>query len=177
MNEFVRKKIVSLKRNTKVIPLIALAIGFVWFSFNLTSMSNTTAKIQGVGMGLSQFAIMLFSLLSLVCMLNAFPHRKPVNKPMLILLYVMLAIVIYADIHYIGRIDYATTGESATLVINDSMSYISWARQMLTVHIVLEVISAVLVALLPVYTAAIRRINTAVKIEDNGDMAKLEITG
>ena len=66
IKESVRKVLVSLKRNPSVIPLVMALVAFIFYSFNLTSMSNSTAKIQGVGMGLSQFCIMLFSLLSLV---------------------------------------------------------------------------------------------------------------
>ena len=76
VKEFFRKQIVTLKRNPQNIPMAMLLISFVYYSLNLTNMSNTTAKIQGVGMGLCQFCIMLFSLLSIVCMLNAFPKRK-----------------------------------------------------------------------------------------------------
>ena len=83
IKEAVRKLIVSLKRNPSVIPLVVLFVTFLYYSLNLTNMSDTTAKIQGMGMGLSQFCIMLFSLLSLVCMLNAFPRRQKPNYLMI----------------------------------------------------------------------------------------------
>ena len=51
--EFLRKKLVSLKRKPQVIALAVLAVAFVYYSLNLTKISNTTAKIQGPGMGLS----------------------------------------------------------------------------------------------------------------------------
>ena len=79
--EFLRKKLVSLKRKPQMIALLVLAAAFVYYSLNLTMISNTTAKIQGAGMGLAGFATMLFSMLSLVCFLNAFPHRKKTNIP------------------------------------------------------------------------------------------------
>lgn len=112
MNEFLRKKVVALKRNTKVIPLLSLLIGFLWYSLNLTTMSNTTAKIQYGGMGLSQFCIMLFSILSLVCMLNAFPHRKKANVPMVVLLFVLLGIILYADSHYLQCVERALKADN-----------------------------------------------------------------
>lgn len=175
MKEYFRKKIVALKRNTKIIPLIVMAIGFLYYSLNLTNMSNTTAKIQGMGMGLSQFCIMLFSLLSFVCMLNAFPHRKPVKVPMLVLLFVMFGIIIYADLHYLGCIDRSVNSATNSITINAGTMYILRAQTMLRNHMIIEVVCAALVALMPVYTKLIRRINTSVAIEDNGSMAGLEL--
>ena len=64
--EFTRKRIVGLKRKPQTIALIVLVIGFLYYSLNLTQISNTTAKIQGSGMGLCGFVTMLFSMLSLV---------------------------------------------------------------------------------------------------------------
>ena len=94
VKEFFRKQIVTLKRNPQNIPMAMLLISFIYYSLNLTNMSNTTAKIQGVGMGLCQFCIMLFSLLSIVCMLNAFPSRKKPVYPMVALMFVMFGIMI-----------------------------------------------------------------------------------
>ena len=81
MPEFLRKLFVSLKRRPSVIALIVLVIAFLQYSLNLTHISDTTAKIQGAGMGLCGFATMLFSMLSLVCFLNAFPRRKKTRCP------------------------------------------------------------------------------------------------
>ena len=46
---------------------------------------------------------------------------------------------------------------------------------MLNAHMVMTIVSAALVALLPVYSKLLRMINTSVAIEDNGDMAQIEI--
>ena len=95
LKEFWRKRLVSLKRKPHMIPLVVMAIAFLYYSLNLTHISDTTARIQGQGMGLAGFATMLFSMLSLVCFLNAFPHRKKVNIPMLVL---MLLILIWRNV-------------------------------------------------------------------------------
>ena len=86
IGEFFRKFLVSLKRKPHMIPLVIMVLGFVYYSFNLTQISNTTALINGPHMGLTEFATMLFSTLSLVCFLNSFPHRKKTNIPMLVLM-------------------------------------------------------------------------------------------
>ena len=103
--EFLRKRVVALKRKPQTIALIVLAIAFIFYSLNLTQFSNTTARINRAGMGLCEFATMLFSILSMVCFLNAFPHRQKVKIPMLVLLFVMIAIVMYGGIHYEGKIN------------------------------------------------------------------------
>ena len=60
MKESCRKTIVSLKRKPQMIPMLVLAVAFLYYSLNLTNISNTTAKIQLSGMGLSGFCTMLF---------------------------------------------------------------------------------------------------------------------
>ena len=175
IKESVRKVLVSLKRNPSVIPLVMALVAFIFYSFNLTSMSNSTAKIQGVGMGLSQFCIMLFSLLSLVCLLNAFPRRKKANVPMLVIMFVMFAIIIYCDLHYSNAIIAALNRAESPIVLNETTAYIAEAYNMLSTHVVLIGITAALVVLLPVYSKLLRKINTSVDVEDNGDRGEIEL--
>ena len=47
MKEFFRKRMVTLKRRTHLIPLVILAVAFVYYSLNLTVISNTTSLING----------------------------------------------------------------------------------------------------------------------------------
>ena len=176
VKEFFRKQIVTLKRNPQNIPMAMLMISFVYYSLNLTNMSNTTAKIQGVGMGLAQFCIMLFSLLSIVCMLNAFPSRKKPVYPMVALMFVMFGIMIYADIHFCNGIMAALTRAESPIILDVNTMYIANAYNMLQTFMILIGITAVLVLTLPVYTKWIRKINTSVDVEDNGDMAQIEIS-
>ena len=176
VKEFFRKQIVTLKRNPQNIPMAMLLISFVYYSLNLTNMSNTTAKIQGVGMGLCQFCIMLFSLLSIVCMLNAFPSRKKPVYPMVALMFVMFGIMIYADIHFCNGIMAALTRAESPIILDVNTLYIANAYNMLQTFMILIGITAVLVLTLPIYSKWIRKINTSVDVEDNGDMAQIEIS-
>ena len=176
VKEFFRKQIVTLKRNPQNIPMAMLLISFVYYSLNLTNMSNTTAKIQGVGMGLCQFCIMLFSLLSIVCMLNAFPSRKKPVYPMVVLMFVMFGVMIYADIHFCNGIMAALTRAESPIILDVNTMYIANAYNMLQTFMILLGITAVLVLTLPVYSKWIRKINTSVDVEDNGDMAQIEIS-
>lgn len=176
VKEFFRKMIVSLKRSPQTIPMVMLLLSFVYFSLNLTDMSDTTAKIQGSGMGLCQFCIMLFSLLSIVCMLNAFPQRKKPIVPMVVLLFVMFGIIIFADIHYSNAIMAALTRAESPIKLDVNTIYIADAYNMLQTFIILIGITAGLVVTLPVYSKWIRKIKTSVEVEDNGDMAQIEIS-
>lgn len=176
VKEFLRKFVVSLKRNPSMIPLVMLFVAFLFYSFNLTNMSDTTAKIQGAGMGLSQFCIMLFSLLSLVCLLNAFPKRKKANIPMVVLMFVMFAVIIYCEIHYQNAIFAALNRAESPIVLDKNTQYIADAYNMLSTHTIMMIVTAVLVVTLPVYSKLLKKINTSVEVEDNGNMAQIEIS-
>lgn len=176
LKESLRKRIVGLKRNPQIIPTLVLVFSFLFFSFNLTAVSNTTAKVQGAGMGLCQFCTTLFSLLSMVCMLNAFPKRKKANIPMVVLLFVMLGIIVFCNMHYLNGIAAALTRAESPIPLNQNTAYIAKAFNMLATHNGLIYTTAALVALLPVYSKLIRKINTSVDVEDNGDLAEIELS-
>ena len=177
VKEFFRKLLVSLKRKPQTIPLLMLAITFVYYSLNLTQISNTTAKIQGAGMGLCGFATMLFSILSLVCFMNAFPHRKKVNIPMLVLMFAMLALIIFCDYYYMGRITAALTRPENPIAISANTLYIAKAYNMLNDHVIMLIVSVVLVALLPIYSKLLKKIKTSIEVDGNADMGEIDISG
>lgn len=172
-----RKFIVALKRRPSTIPLVAFVIAFLVYSMNLTQISNTTARIQGANMGLCGFATMLFSMLSIVCYMNAFPNRKPVVKPMLILHLLMDALLIGCDVYYKSMIAAAVNRAVDPIVINETTYYILYADYYLQMHIIVLCVSLVLLALLPVYTKLLRSINTNVDVEDNGSLGEIDISG
>ncbi len=175
--EWGRKKIVSLKRNPQRIALVAYVLTFLYYALNLTCISDTTAKIQGSGMGLCGFATMLFSILSLVSFLNAFPHRKKVNKPMLILLFVMTGIIFYADYHYRSIIYNAVNRADNPIAVTANTMYIKTAADVLSNHMIFLGISLGLVVLLPLYSKLLKKINTAVEIDSYDDMEAIDISG
>lgn len=177
MKESFRKFIVSLKRRPQMIPLAMLVITFLYYSLNLTAISNTTARIQGPGMGLCGFATMLFSMLSMVCFNNSFPRRKPVNKPMLVLMFLMFGVIMFADFRYISAITAAVTRENNPIVITMDTAYIAYAHYYLQVHMILLCISIALIVLLPVYSKMIRKIRTNIEVEGNESMGVIDISG
>lgn len=177
LKEAWRKFLVSIKRRPQMIPLVVLGIAFVFYSMNLMYISDTTAKIQGAGMGLAGFATMLFSMLSLVSFMNAFPYRKKPVLPMVILMYVMNAIVIFADVFYIQAIYAAITRANNPIVVTTNTIYIAYAEYYLRLHIGILVVGLVLTALLPVYSKMLKKIKTSIDVEGNGSMGTIDISG
>ena len=176
IHEFFRKRIVALKRKPQTIPLLVLGLAFLYYSLNLTQISNTTALINGPHMGLTEFATMLFSTLSLVCFLNAFPHRKKVNVPMLVLMIVMVCGLIFCDFYYAGRITVAVTREVNRIDPTGKNSFVAAAQHMLTVHRIILIVGLALTALLPVYKPLLKKINTSINVEGSGEMSAIDIS-
>lgn len=160
IKEFVRKFLVYLKKNPNMIPFAMLIVSFLVFSLNLSDISNTTAKIQGNNMGLCEFVSMLLSILSMICLLNAFPKRKKPNYPMVAVALVFFALIIVADITYITRIT------NSTIKITKNTMFIITAQNVLTAHIVLVAITALTVVLEPVFAKLLKKINTSVELEE-----------
>ena len=173
-SEFIRKSIVSLKRKPQTIAMVVLVIAFLIYSLNLTHISHTTSRIQGPGMGLYGFITMLLSMLSFVCFTNSFPRRKKPNYPMIVLMFVMFGIIIFADIKYRGLVTNALTRAENPIAPE---VYINKAVAALNAHIIVLLIGAALVLLLPVYSKALRSIKTSIDVEDNGGMAAIDIAG
>ena len=177
MPEFLRRFFVGLKRKPSIIALVVLAAAFFQYSLNLTHISDTTAKIQGPGMGLCGFATMLFSMLSLVCFLNAFPRRKKPVIPMVAIMFVMFAIIIFCDVRYSNLILTALTRAENPIRLDASTIYIAQAYNVLQTHIGIEIAGIVLTVLMPLYTKLLRKINTSVTVEDYGKLDAIDIDG
>lgn len=122
-------------------------------------------------MGLYGFMTMLFSILGLVCYLNAFPKRKKSVKPMVALMFLMAAVVFVCDVLYGNLIHQAVFRPDNPIIITQSTLYISKAYSVLGVHRILLIIATALTALLPVIKLLLKKINTSVKIEGYDDMA------
>ena len=175
--EHFRKFLVSLKHKPQNIALIILAVGFVYFSLNLTAISDTTALINTDNMGQCEFGMMLFSILSFVIFLRTFPKRQKVKIPALILTFVFLLLVIFLDVVYLMRINEALTKEGSNISITNSTMYISSAWTTLNVYLVFLCVVVVLLATLPIYSKLLKKINTSIDVEGNENMAAIDISG
>ncbi|MBE5814600.1 MAG: hypothetical protein E7320_05245 [Clostridiales bacterium] len=176
LKEALRKTIVSLKRKPQTIPMLVLAVAFVYYSLNLTHVSDTTAKIQSQGMGLSGFCTMLFSMLSFVCFMNAYPHRKKTNIPMLVLMFVMLIGLIFCDSYYMGCISRAMTRADHPIVVDQNTIYIQQAFDMLGVHRIILIVGFVLTLLVPVLRKLLKKIDTSLPVEEGSEMVSLHLS-
>lgn len=174
--ETIRKFLVSFKKNPQVIPLLAHTVAFLIFSMNLTDISNTTAKIYGKHMGLCAFVIMLFSILAYVCLFSAFPKRQKPSIPMLSIIFVLYAAIIFADVHYYGRIIAALTRTESPIEITEITAYIPVAQNVIITHIIAVIVAAVLIALEPVYAKLLKKINTSVEIEYTANIDSIDIS-
>ena len=85
----------------------------------------------------------------------------------------MFGIIIFCDFHYSNMVYNALTRPESPIA---KAPYIESAYNMLGTHRILVIVAGVLVALLPVYSKLLRKINTPVAVEDNGSMAAIEIT-
>ena len=171
-----RKFLVALKRRPQMIPLTVFVVAFLFYSLNLMYISDTTARIQGNGMGLAGFVTMLFSMLSFVCFLNAFPYRKKPNIPMVVLMYAMVGIVCAADLYYNSAIWAAITRADNPIKVTEQTSYIAFAEYYLRIHVIILLVGVVLTLLLPVYSKWLRKIKTSVDVGDNGNMGAIDIS-
>ena len=177
IKEFFRKLAVSLKRAPQNIPLVALLAAFFIYSLNLSSIANTTARINGANMGQCEFVAMLFSILAFVVFLRTFPRRQKTNKVMLGLLFLMLALLIFVDAVYMIRIIEATSREENRIIIDEASNFINVAYTIVSLHITFVAATAVLLLFLPLYSKAIRKINTSIDVEGNENMAAIDIAG
>lgn len=176
IKEVFRKYLVALKRSPQAIPMLTLIIAFFIYSLNLSSIANTTARINGANMGQCEFVAMLFSILAFVVFLRSFPKRKKANKLMLGILGGMLALLAFVDVVYITRIVTATTRAENTIVIDDNSRYIETAQNVVTLHVVFIAATALLLVLLPFYSKAIKKIKTSIDVEGNENIAAIDIT-
>lgn len=169
VKEWFRKSIVKLKRNTKVIPQVYLAITmFLWLIW-LFTFSRTIANMSKVEWGgMAIFLTTLFSILAIAVFGSAFPKRKKTNYVMLAVLFAFLVIVILSQVLYYVKVDdYVKFGSGYDA---DALAERPFIKQSLSLSIVMMVlygIGIILVATLPLYTKLLQKINTKKVIEEN----------
>lgn len=169
----VRNFLITLKKNPNMIPFAMLIISFLVYSLNLTYISNTTATIQGQGTGLCEFVSMLFSILSMLAMLNAFPKRKKPNYLMVGLLLGMFLVIIGTDIVYSTKITNTINKLGSSIKAKQLQEYLH-TYGVIIAHIVLVAITGVITVLEPVFAKLLKKIKTTVEIEET-NIASIDI--
>ena len=176
VKEAARKFMVTLKRNPQFIPLTMLLVSFAILSFNLTKISNTTATMNKLGMGLCAFISMLLSILSMVCMLNAFPKRQKPKIAVVVLMLIIFAIIIGADVYYCITVINGVTTDADAIKITAKNYFIVEAQNAMIIHIVMMSLTAISVLLEPVFAKLLKRVNTSINVEDNGEISTIDIS-
>ncbi len=176
IKEFIRKFFVGLKRNPQNISMLMMLITFIIYSFNLTAISDTTAKVGLPNMGQCEFVSMLLGILSFVSFLRAFPRREKPNLIMIGLTILMLGVCVVMDIVYNLRITQGLTREVGPVVITEETAYITKAQGIMSLHMILLIVCIVLIVLLPVYSKLIRKINTSIEVEGNENIGSIDIS-
>ena len=93
-------------------------------------------------------------------------------------IYRMLHSTHESAVYYLNRINIAVTrAENAIDLTVAANSFIKRAKQVLQVHQIILIIGAALQVLLPVYRPLIKKINTSIEVEGNGEMAAIDLNG
>jgi glucan phosphoethanolaminetransferase (alkaline phosphatase superfamily) len=180
MAEFFRKRIVALKRRPSNIPLFFLVVAFLIYSLNTAFVSDTSLKLYGDNMGLAGFVTMLTSILIFVVYLNAFPKRQKPKVALLVLFFVMLAIIIVADIYYgntVTKMLSIIDERDPANTFRDSFPYILKSQFLVYLHAGAVAFVGILVAMLPVYSKLLRKIKTSIDVEENSQITDIDISG
>ncbi len=160
--EWLRKKIVNLKRHPQNIALLFLAIASVYYMFIMfvigQAMGVTAEEPQLPATGICSFISTLLSILVLVCFLNSFPKRKKPNIVFIVLTFAMIFAIIGCDIGYYVPMHFY-------LIDHQNKVEAIAAQPYVLAHIILLAIAAVVFALLPVYSRLIKKIDTSIKLE------------
>ena len=89
----------------------------------------------------------------------------------------MFGIIAFADVYYMRQIYSAIQRPVNPIVVTENTIYIAYAEYYLRIHLILLAITLVLIALLPVYAKALRKVKTSIEVEDNGTMGAIDISG
>lgn len=167
IKEWFRKRIVSLKRKPQNIALLLLAVATIYFMLILFKLSQAVFLAESnqyvKATGICVFVVTLLSLLVLVSFLNAFPKRKKPNIFFIVLVFVMIAGMLACDIvSYVQMTNCLNNLSSNTSLLYNA---VNTALPYIIGHIVLLGLSAIVFALLPVYSKLINKINTKVELE------------
>ncbi len=117
--EFLRKRVVALKRKPQTIAFLVLIAGFIYYTLNLTVISHTTSLVQN-GTGLSAFVTLLASTLALVAFLRTYPRRQKTKIGMLILCLVLLAAALAGDYAYHQLVVNAVTKSGNSYIYDEA---------------------------------------------------------
>ncbi len=175
---FGRKIVVKLKYHPNILPLLVMVIGFIVFSLGYSNVSVATIRINRANMGLYIFASYLLSILSMVCLMNAFPRREKVKIPFLVLAIVMVVAVIVFQVLYLLILNgvFAEVAAGSYKLNKDIVKPVISARNVILTYIIIEAVVLVLILLIPVIKKLLSKVNTRVQINENENISSIDIS-
>ncbi|MBO4622691.1 MAG: hypothetical protein J5691_02265 [Bacilli bacterium] len=172
IKEWFRKRLVTIKRHPNYIALVFMIVAMFYFSLKLETTSNACSTLNQPWMGISLFATMLCSILSVVSFLTAFPRRqKPKYFSIGVALF-MLALSIFCDFVIRYLIDYAINVKGVP--ITDDKLFVYDAYKVCLVHIIMLGASIFMIATLPLYKKLLQKINTSIELDDVKDIEEIK---
>lgn len=174
LKEWFRKKIVNLKRRPSNIAFLMFVVTSLMYMIAYTSIARMLYSGQTNSLfewsALCSFVTFLFSILILVLFMQAFPKRKKPSVVMLVLVAVFLAVMILTDVICYMELQDVISGATEEL----TAEYYS-SENILLAHIIMLGISAVLLALTPVFKILLMKINTRKEVESTVSEMKVAI--
>lgn len=168
--EWLRKQIVNLKRRPSNIAFLFLIVSSLIYVLSLGTISQSVYSRLGLDWtGISTFVCTLFSVLSLVMYMNAFPKRKKVKVVSLVLCVLFMALMVFMDIMF--YVEFSDAIEGATNI----ESYWQPTLTTILVHIIFIAITAILMATMPLYTKALMKINTKKDVDSTEIKGELDL--
>ena len=127
-----------------------------------TAIDGSAGDDRTKATGICIFISTLLSLLVLVSFLNAFPKRKKPNIFFIVLVFAMIAVMVACDIVYYVQMKNCIDFNGAETALSKKVIP---GQPKAIAHVVMLGVSAVVFALLPVYSRLIKKINTSIKLE------------
>lgn len=159
--EWGRKQIVNLKRRPSNIAFFFLIVTSLIYVFSLGTLSQSVYdRTSGNWIGIATFVCTLFSVLSLVLYMNAFPKRKKMKIIPIVLCGLSMALMAFMDIMF-----YVEFKDLTSDAVLNWESYWDTTFNVLITHVVFLGITGILMATMPLYKAALMKINTRKEVE------------
>lgn len=161
LKEWGRKQIVALKRRPHFIPLFITLITSVIYLLCLRTYSKVVmANFAVEWAGFCVFVNTLLSVLVLALYTSAFPKRTKPNIVLVGLIFVFYIVMLLLDVLYYVRMNDYLLQSTMTDIGRESLNNA-------ILHMVFGGISIIVLALLPVYSKLIMKIDTSKEIESN----------
>ena len=175
LKERCRKFIVNLKRRPSNIAFVFLLITSLVYLFAYTNIAQYLYAVRSNDdiinwSGLCSFVSFLFSILVFVLYMQTFPKRKKMNVVMLVLTYIFLAVMVFADV-----VCYLEACELDANTTSSVTSYLYTSIDIWLAHIVLICITAVVLACTPLIKMGLMKINTRKEVDSSEFKGQLDL--